>query len=132
MWRGLLHRALRARLLWLGTAAAGNICSGSPGPGTGGTGFSALMPRAGRGAVGAGQACIRSRARIPHRANVPGRADPTHGAPVRGRGGALRWANLSGRADLSFGIGVCGRANVSSWAGVSGRAGLSLGGSIGR
>jgi len=115
MWRGLLQRALRARLLWLGTAVAGSICSGSAGLGTGRAGFPALMTRARLGAVRPGQARIRRRARIPHRANVPGRAGPTRGAAVRGRGGALRWASASGRPAST---GDCARPLIRT----SGRA----------
>jgi hypothetical protein len=43
MWHGLLERALQARLLRLGTAVAGSICSGSPGLGAGGVGFPGRM-----------------------------------------------------------------------------------------
>ena len=78
MWRGLLQRALWAGLLRLGAAAADSICPASPGRGTGGTGFPALMTWAVLRTVGPGRASVRRRADVPRWADV------------------LRWAGVPG------------------------------------
>ena len=85
MLHGLLQRALRANLLWLGIAAADSACPGSLGLGAGGTGFPVLRIWAGLGTAGAGQARVRSRAGLPLQADARSRTGISPRARVYGR-----------------------------------------------